>query len=81
MAEALTGRLHIIFRKVPFQQIADWLNDKGYTSARGKVFGSSHVYSIVKKKRLRDQRISKDCQMTVSNFDLRFVDMTLINQV
>ena len=64
-----------------FKQIADWLNQNGYTSARGKIFRSSHVHSIIKKKRLRDQRISKECHMTISNFDLRFVDMTLANQI
>ena len=64
-----------------FEKIADWLNDNGYKSVRGKVFRSSHVHSIIKKKRLRDQRISNDCQITISNFDLRFLNMTLINQV
>ena len=64
-----------------FEKIADWLNDNGYKSARGKIFRSSHVHSIIKKKRLRDQRISKECQMTIGNFDLWFLDMTLINKV
>ena len=64
-----------------FEKIADWLNNNGYKSARGKVFRSSHVHSIIKKKRLRDQRISKECQMTIGNFDLWFLDRTLINQV
>ena len=63
------------------EKIARWLNDNGYKSARGKTFGSSHIHSIIKKRRLRDQRISKGCQMTISNFDLWFLDMTLINQV
>ena len=62
-----------------FKQIAKWLNDNGYTSARGKTFGACHVHSIMRKRRLRDQRIFKECQMTISNFDLRFVDRTLIN--
>ena len=64
-----------------FEKIADWLNDNGYKSARGKVFRSSHAHSIIKKKRLRDQQISKKCQMTIGNFDLWFVDMMLVNQV
>ena len=64
-----------------FEKIADWLNDNGHKSARGKIFRSSHVHSIIKKKRLRDQRISKECQMTIGNFDLWFLDMTLINKV
>jgi len=64
-----------------FKQIAGWLNNKGYTSARGKKFGSSHVHSIIKKRRLRDQQISKESKMIISNFDLRFLDRTLTNQI
>ena len=31
-----------------FDQIADWLNKKGYLSVRGKKFKGNHVHSIVK---------------------------------
>ena len=62
-----------------FNQIATWLNDNDYHSARGKTFRSPHVHSILKKKRIRDDRLSRECQMTISNFDLRFVDRTLVN--
>ena len=34
-----------------FDQIAEWLNKKGYLSVRGKKFKGNHVHSIVKKKR------------------------------
>ena len=33
-----------------FDQIAEWLNKKGYLSVRGKKFKGNHVLSIVKKK-------------------------------
>ena len=64
-----------------FKKIGNWLNDNGYTSARGKTFSASHVHSIIKKKRLRDENISRECTMTISNFALRFADNSLINQV
>ena len=64
-----------------FKQIAGWLNNKGYTSARGRKFGSSHVHSIIKKRRLRDQQISKKSKVIISNFDLWFLDRTLTNQI
>ena len=35
-----------------FDQIAEWLNKKGYLSVRGKKFKSNHVHSIVKKRRM-----------------------------
>ena len=34
-----------------FDQIAEWLNKKGYLSAHGKKFKGKHIYSIVKKKK------------------------------
>lgn len=49
-----------------FPKIADWLNDNGY--------------SIVKKKRVKDVRLTKRHKPRLSNFGLRFIDRTLINQ-
>ena len=40
-----------------FNQIAEWLNRKGYLSVRGKNFRGAHVHSIVKKKRLKDEKL------------------------
>ena len=40
-----------------FDQIADWLNNKGYLSVRGKKFKGDNVYSIVKKIRLKDKKL------------------------
>ena len=37
-----------------FDQIAEWLNKKGYLSVRGKKSKGNHVHSILKKKRLKD---------------------------
>ena len=43
-----------------FDQIAAWLNKKGYLSVRGKKFKGAHVHSIVKKKRLKDEKLEKE---------------------
>ena len=40
-----------------FDQIAEWLNEKGYLSVRGMKFKGNHVHSIVKKKRLKDENL------------------------
>ena len=45
-----------------FDQIAEWLNKKGYLSVRGKKFKGNHVHSIVKKKRMRHERFYKKYQ-------------------
>lgn len=63
-----------------FQQIADWFNENGITTVRGKKFRNAHAHSIVKKKKIRDVRINKKYEPKLSNFALRFLDKTLINQ-
>ena len=44
-------------RSKTYDQIAEWLNKKGYLSVRGKKFKGNHVHSIVKKKRLKDETL------------------------
>lgn len=63
-----------------FNKISDWLNENGYSTIRGKTFRSSHVHSIIKKKRVSDERWSRRYEPKLSNFGLRFLDRTLINQ-
>ena len=64
-----------------FNQIAEWLNEKGYLSVRGKKFRAAHVHSIVKKKRLRDKKFEKEYPEVRSDFHLDIFDRTLINMV
>ena len=62
-----------------FDQIAEWLNKKGYLSVRGKKFKGNHVHSIVKKKRLRDEKFEKEYPEVRSDFYLDIYDKSLIN--
>ena len=62
-----------------FDQIAEWLNTKGYLSVRGKKFKGNHVHSIVKKKRLKDEKLEKEYPEVRSDFSLEVVDKTLVN--
>ena len=62
-----------------FDQIAEWLNKKGYLSVRGKTFKGNHVHSIVKKKRLKDEKIEREYPEVWSDFSLEVVDKTLVN--
>ena len=64
-----------------FDQIAEWLNQKGYLSVSGKKFKGAHVHSIVKKKRLRDKKFVKEYLEVRSDFHLDIFDRTLINMV
>ena len=56
-----------------FNQIAEELNRKGYLSARGRVFKGNHVHSIVKKKRMRDEKFNKKYPEVRSDFSLEVV--------
>ena len=53
-----------------FDQIAEWLNGKGYLSVRGKKFKGNHVHSIVKKKRLKDEKLEREYPEKWSDFSL-----------
>ena len=64
-----------------FDQIADWLNKKGYLSVRGKKFKGNHVHSIVKKKRLKDEKLEREYPEQWSDFSLEVVDKTLVNNL
>ena len=62
-----------------FDQIAEWLNKKGYLSIRGKYFKGNHVHSIVKTRRLKDEKLEKEYPEVRSDFSLKVVDKTLFN--
>ena len=62
-----------------FDQIADWLNKKGYLSVRGKKFKGNHVHSIVKKKDLKDEKLAREYPEVWSDFSLEVIDKTLVN--
>ena len=55
-----------------YRRIAYWLNDNGYKTPRGHSFKSGHVYSILKKRRLRNERYSK--KPTYQYEDFRIVE-------
>ena len=64
-----------------FDQIAEWLNEKGYLSVRGKKFKGNHVHSIVKKKRLKNEKLERIYPEVRSDFSLEVVDKTLVNLI
>ena len=62
-----------------FDQISNWLNQKGYLSVRGKKLKGNHIHSIVKKKRLKDEKLEREYPEVWSDFSLEVVDKTLVN--
>ena len=62
-----------------YQEIADWLNERGYTTTRGKKFRNSHAHSIIKKKKSSDIRYNITYPSQISGCSLEVVDKTIIN--
>ena len=62
-----------------FDDIAEWLNKAGYLTVRGKKFKGNHVHSIVKKKRLKDEKFEREYPEVWSGFSLEVVDKRLVN--
>ena len=61
-----------------FNQIADHLNKKGILSTRGKKFRGAHVHSILKKKRMRDEKLEREYPEVRSDFYLDVYDKSII---
>ena len=64
-----------------FDASAEWLNKEGHLTVRGKKFRGAHVHSIVKKKRLNDDKLERVYPEVRSDFYLDIFDRTLINIV
>ena len=64
-----------------YRKIAEWLRERGYTTPRGKRFYNTHVFSILKKKRLRDERLNRGVEREYKNFDLWFIERKLVNAI
>ena len=61
-----------------FNQIADHLNKKKILSARGERFRGGHVHSIIKRKRVRDEKINEKSPEVRSDFYLDIYDNSII---
>ena len=61
-----------------YNKIAEWLNKKNYLSARGKILKGNHVHSILKKKRLKDEKLERKYPQVWSDFYLDIYDKSLI---
>ena len=59
-------------------QIANWLNENGLPTPRGNKFKNAHVDSIVKKKKLKDEKLEREYPERWSDFSLEVVDKTIL---
>ncbi len=61
-----------------FNQIADHLNKKGILSVIGKKFRVAHEHSILKRKRMRDEKLEKEYPEVRSDFYLDVYDKRIL---
>ncbi len=51
-----------------YRKIAKRLNEENIKTSRGNIFFPSSVYSILKKKKIRDERLNKEFEKKISEF-------------
>ena len=61
-----------------FNQIADHLNKNKILSVRGRKFRGGHVHSIIKRKRVRDEKLRERYHEVRSDFYLDIYDKSII---
>ena len=65
-------------KEMTFNQIADHLNKKKILSVRGKKFRGGHVHSIIKRKRVRDEKFKEKYPEVRSDFYLDIYDKSIL---
>ena len=61
-----------------FDQIAEWLNKKGYLSVRGKKFKGNHIHSILRKRLAKEELLNRDYPPLWSDFSMEVIDKTIL---
>ena len=53
-----------------YRGISYWLNKHGYKTLRGHEFKNTHVFSILKKKGIANERMEKRFEPTIENLKI-----------
>ena len=61
-----------------FDAIAEWLNNEGYLTVRGKRFRGAHVHSILKKRLAKEELLNREYPPVWSDFSMEVVDKTIL---
>ena len=56
-----------------YRRIAYWLNENQYKTPRGNEFKNNHVHSILKKRRIRNERIKRPYELTFREWYIKEV--------
>ena len=63
---------------IGYRRISYWLNEHGYTTPRGHEFKNIHVFSILKKKQLRDKRLNNVNKLRIEIMHLIMLETPMI---
>ena len=58
-----------------YRKIAKMLNEENIKTLRGKTFYPSSVYSILKKKKIRGNRLNEQFKNKISKFRIEYDDI------
>ena len=61
-----------------YRRISYWLNEHGYKTHRGHEFKNTHVFSILKKKKIADGRMIKRFEPKIENLKFSIKKKLLI---
>ena len=73
--QTISGHLE---KGMTFDGIAEWLNNKGYLTLRGKKFRGTHVHSILKKRLAKEELLNREYPPVWSDFSMEVVDKTVL---
>lgn len=59
-----------------YRKIAYWLNKHRYTTLRGHEFKNTHVFSVLKKRKVRDERQNKRYDLKMGKLSLILLDIS-----
>ena len=62
-----------------YKEIAEWLNENGYKTSRGHSFRNNHTHSIIKKKKMSDEKHNRLYPSSLTNCSLEVTDKRLVN--
>ena len=61
-----------------FDAIAEWLNNEGYRTVRGRTFRGAYVHSILKKRLAKKELLNRVYPPVWSDCSMEVVDKTIL---
>ena len=55
-----------------YRKISNWFNERNIKTPRGSVFQGNYIYSILKKGRIREERLNMESKWEIEEVKLMF---------